>query len=487
MNQSDQTRNHSELGGTPPQTPDPHYDRLMEARMPTYSIEDLVELADRMKTPDKEPNHDLSILSGTVYFGQFVDHDLTRDRTRLEQEPYPNPRETRNWRTPKLDLDSLYGNGPGGSLPAGDYVAFNGNRFQLGILDGLEVDLPRDQENIPQIPESRNDENLIISQLQVLFMKFHNRVVELLEDPNLDFPAPSGSSLFERARRFVVWHYQWLVRNCFLAEILHPYVFGEITQPGYRPRLLKARSGEIVALPVEFTLAAFRFGHSMVRNVYTLRAGTQLSLSNLLNHQARPLQPNQVIEWGGFFGGTQGAKNAAQRIDTTISQGLYVLSDRIVLLYKEQGPVSQASLAARTLLRGWKAGLPSGQELCRKAQIPFITFKESDRDYAFLKASGMLRETPLWYYLLHEAEMAGTNSAGAGGQHLGPLGSYVVGEVMEAVLEADLESYLNANWGPPSFRLSPGDPYHKIDSFQQFVAFASKSKMAARCPPLSSP
>jgi hypothetical protein len=487
MNQSDQTMSDSLLGGAPPQAPYPHYDRLIEARIPTYPKEVLIQqggLADRMKTPDDEPNHDLTILSGTVYFGQFVDHDLTRDRTRLEPEPYPDPRQTRNWRTPRLDLDSLYGNGPGGSLPEGDYVAFNGDRFQLGSVAGLEADLPRDQQNIPQIPESRNDENLVISQLHVLFMKFHNRVVKLLEESSLDFPALPGSSLFERARRFVVWHYQWLVRNCFLAEILHPYIFGEIIKPGYRPRLLKARPGELLALPIEFTMAAFRFGHSMVRNVYTLRTGPPFSLSQLLNHDAQRLRADQLIEWDRFFGpGAKSAENAAQRIDTTISQGFFVLPDRIVLLYKELGPVSQASLAARTLLRGWKAGLPSGQDLCQKARIPFIAFKESDRDYTFLKSSKMLNETPLWYYLLHEAEAAGTNNAGEGGQYLGPLGSCVVGEVFEAVLEADPESYLNKNWEPPFFRVEPAGPYHRIDSFRQFVAFASGSAMKTRNPP----
>jgi hypothetical protein len=492
MNQPDQTMTDSPLGTTPPEATDPHYERLVEAKVPAYLKEVLISpggLADRMKTPDDAPNRELHILSGTVYFGQFVDHDITRDRTRLEQEPYPDPRQTRNWRTPRLDLESVYGNGLGGILPEGDYVAYRGDRFHVNVLAGMEADLPRDAEKVPQIPESRNDENLIISQLHVLFMKFHNRVIDLLQEPNLNFPAPPESSLFERARRFVVWQYQWLVRNCFLAEILHPYVFAEIIKPGYRPKLSKGRPGELFALPLEFTMAAFRFGHSMVRNEYSLRQKEPpVALSNLLNREARHLQSDQIIEWNRFFGpGAQGTENAAHRIDRMIAQGLYVLSDRIVLLYKEKGPVSQASLAARTLLRGWKAGLPSGQILCQKARIPFITFNEKDRDFTFLRDSGMLTETPLWYYLLHEAEVAGTNDEGEGGQHLGPLGSCVVGEVVEAVLESDPESYLNKNWKPPYFRLHPDGPYHRIDSFQDLVAFVSKSPMEQRNPPEPTP
>lgn len=472
------------------QPPEPCYSRICPKRVPTYRKDFLATLADEMKRPDRAPNRDLDILSGIVYFGQFIDHDLTRDRTRLEEDPYPEPTQTRNWRTPRLDLDSVYGNEPsGGTLPEGDYTAYIGDRIRVDRIGDVEADLPRGQDGIPQIPESRNDENLVISQLHVLFLKFHNRVVDLLEDAALNFPAPPDSSLLQRARRFVTWHYQWLVHKRFLPAILHPYVLSEITAPEYRPRLFDAKPGDTVALPIEFTMAAFRFGHSMVRNIYVLNRGERPKLSQLLNRDAKPLPANQIIEWGRFFDASEfGMENAAQRIDTTLAEDFYALADRILLLYKEKGPPSENSLAARTLLRGWKAGLPSGQDLCQIARTPFITFKEkSDRHYDTLLKSGMLRDTPLWFYILHEAEVAGTSFAGEGGRYLGPLGSYIVGEVFEAVLKADLESYLNQKWKPPFFRLAPDGPFHRIDSLRQLAAFATGRNMDARNPPNPTP
>ncbi len=459
---------------------DPCYSRLLPRSNPPYSKDVLPGLAGRMIGAPGKAN-DIPVPSGLIYFGQFIDHDLTRDRTRLEEEPYPQPDQTRNWRTPKLDLESLYANGHDSPerLPDGDYVAYDSvGHLRFDVVEGIE-DLPRNEAATPMIPESRNDENLIIAQLHLVFMKFHNRVLDLISKDAPVLPAADGPTPFARARLFVIWHYQWLVRNYFLSEILHPHVRREMLSPSFRPRLFNPPGGGSVPLPVEFTMAAFRFGHSMIRDGYILNAGTSAELSQILNRNARRLEAKNVIDWGRFFAPTRrDTANAAQKIDPTLAPALYTLSDRIVLLYKEKGPASEYSLAARTLLRGWKAGLPSGQQLCELARIPFLAFKESDRDFEFLREKRLLGDTPLWYYILHEAEVAGTNSAGEGGRYLGPLGSHIVGEVFQAIFNADGEAYPQ-QWRPPTFQLTVGGDFYQIDSLPELIAFATNQSMTA--------
>jgi hypothetical protein len=459
-----------------PITP-PHYSRIIPRTVFNYTKEDLVELANRMMgDPNKASN--LPVLSGLVYFGQFIDHDLTRDRTRLEEDPYPEPTETRNWRTPKLDLDSVYGNGPNNpqTLPEGDYIAYDDmGRFRVDVVEGIE-DLPRDAAANPMIPESRNDENLIISQLHLIFMQFHNRVLDLIGKAPGVFRTLPGPSLFASARQIVIWHYHWLIRHYFLPGVLHPMVHEELRNPDYQPRLFDPPANDPVALPIEFTMAAFRFGHSMIRDGYVLNSETTLEVSEILNREARRLTAKNVIDWDRFFdAGRQELVNAAQRIDPTIVRALYSLSDRIILLYKEKGPASEHSLAARTLLRGWKAGLASGQQLCEKARVPFIALSEKDADCKFVKER-LLGQIPLWYYILHEAEVAGTTSAGECGHYLGPLGSRIVGEVFHAIFRSDNESY-SKGWVPPPFQLTTDGPFYQIDSLRELIAFAKNRSM----------
>jgi hypothetical protein len=454
-----------------------HYSRLFGERFSAqHSDDDLKELAGQMIAPVGTANAMRSVNSTTVYFGQFLDHDITRDQTRLETDPYPEPKDTPNKRDPRLNLDSLYADGPGGKKcdsPERDGCAVfdssrpGAERFVLVPVGKVGFDIPRDGKANPWIGDPRNDENLIISQLHVLFMRFHNRVVSLLENPRLCFPAPGAGTIFERARRFVTWHYQWLVREEFLRLIIHRNVFSELIATGGQPKLFHVGEDTAVDLPVEFTIAAFRFGHSMVRDTYLFNKDRpSVGLSDILNKVARHLSPQDVIDWTRF------SSNQAQTIDRTISRGLYGLSDRIMTLFRGPGDALEFALPARTLMRGARVGLPSGQEACKRAKVPVIAFSLTDRDYKVLNRLRMLHNTPLWYYLLYEAEMTGTNDAGNGALTLGPLGSRIVAEVILALLKSDKDSFVHHYWEPPAFAVSPGAAKQMIRSLADLIAFA---------------
>lgn len=444
------------------------------------------------------------ILSGYTYFGQFIDHDLTRDETKLRDAGRAEPNATTNHRNPFLDLDSLYGRGPEAELldPSiapehylYEHSAPQAECFRLGhvnpprgrFLRSIErSDLPRDAALRAVIGDDRNDENDIIAQLTVLFLKFHNRILDLIEQPKPLIEDAGGETLFEKARRLVIWHYQYIAVNDFLKQVLLGSVWNEVFgKPGYKPRLFKARPGQPVALPVEFTMAAFRFGHSMVRPDYQLNDKTKKQLRRLLRHKPRRLQPEDVIEWSRFFGKGSG-QNAAQPIDTLITDQLYTLPPHVIQLFTGSHPSQVLSLPARTLLRGSLVGLPSGQEACGQARVAFQKFQPDDSHYEFLKSSGMQRRTPLWFYLLHEAQVAGNDVAGIQmpkpesntrflGSCLGLIGSRIVAEVFLALLAADKSSYWHSKprWHPPvpRFDYSGSGKPEAIEDMAHLVKF----------------
>jgi len=229
-----------------------------------------------------------TIPSGYVYFGQFIDHDITRDNRSLD-DASPDVGNTRNYRTPQLDLDHLYGKDPD-SVPC--IYRRDGERLKLGptlpaqTADDKTIpcswnDLPRTPDGTAIVVDPRNDENLIIAQMHVLHAKFHNCVLDLLARRLVSSQglAPGGGSdLFRQARRFVTWHYQWLVLYDFLPRIARLAVLKDI-EAGSQPQLFASwytPQAVPVALPVEFSVAAFRFGHSMVQDRYFLNSHINL-------------------------------------------------------------------------------------------------------------------------------------------------------------------------------------------------------------------
>jgi hypothetical protein len=196
--------------------------------------------------------------AGTTFFGQFIDHDITFDTTsRLGVTT--DPAVSANSRTPSLDLDSVYGEGPVASPQLYDPADHDKLRIDFG---GRFEDLSRVDggTNTAIIPDPRNDENLIIAGLQCAFILFHNNAVDWACDRGY-----KGGSTFDQARQLTTWHYHWLVVHEFLPQIVGQSMVDDVLRNGrrfYKPRM---REGFI---PVEFQTGVYRFGHSMVRPSY---------------------------------------------------------------------------------------------------------------------------------------------------------------------------------------------------------------------------
>ena len=487
--------------------PEARYSRLCPhayANWPPHSEEQLAILACMMHA-EKTISDEHTTRSGYVYLGQFIDHDITRD-TRLLDEAGCDVEHTLNYRTPCLDLDLLYGKDPS-TVPC---IYERDGRLKLGPTkpnEGRELkeyDLPRDENGNAIVIDVRSDENLAIAQTHVLFAKFHNRVLELLTaKPELS-AGPFGTSLFEQARRFVTWHYQWIIKNDFLPQFIQDATLKDIERNGLHlfPRAYTPVDSPI-ALPVEFTVGAFRFGHSMVRNEYMWNDEHRvLDTSELIKMTKRGggidkwLPADYVISWNRFFTGGVGEANRGANIDTFISPSLYDLPRLTVQTFRLQivGVAPQNTpfwdgmippLPELTLRRGSRVRLPSGEEFAyrfgyaplRPEQIP-----ARPEDTAFFQADGFRNRTPLWYYFLREAAVEGVFEKEPGGrwhiQKLGTIGGRIVAEVFHQILNADYNSIVHAgqNWRPPVFMFgtygTPGRP-RSLETMQEIVEFVN--------------
>jgi hypothetical protein len=438
----------------------------------THDPEQLAKLAGWMKgraPPDKATSNGelrLTMPSGYVYFGQFVDHDLTRDNTLLAQAN-PKAYATANFRSPRLDLEVLYGQGPSASsalyrdgerLLIGDTVAVTAPEFPHTSYESSPNDLYRDRDGNAIVIDSRNDENLIIAQMHVLWCKLHNRLLALAqEDDGLLAGVPAGS-LFERVRQLVTWLYQWIVVHDFLPSFVRNDTWADV----FNWRNLRLYSGLAqpsrtpFALPIEFTAAAFRFGHSMVRSEYSLRRSKVATTEELLGMTKagggidRKLRADFVVDWDLFLE-EKPFVNRGERIDSFVAGALYGLPGIV--------------LPQATLLRGSKMRLPSGQEFARLFRLPVLDEKQIPSSNetapaaevaALFQSEGFRGRTPLWYYLLRESAVEALFERGPRSQQLplqklGQIGSRIVTEVFYQVLMADADSIYNAgrHWQPP--------------------------------------
>jgi nucleoid-associated protein YgaU len=405
-----------------------------------------------------------------TYFGQFVDHDITFETSSFPTAdllapglaPLPVARirdELKNLRTASLELDSLYGP-PAPRDPAnhakllvGKVTRLNGTQVPLKRPPGKgdDNDLPRDPRNADplrdraaRIGDPRNDENLIVAQLHLAFLKAHNRLVD------------QGRS-FEEARRLVRQHYQHIVLHDFLKRVADPAIVDRVIA---RNRFYDALA-EPFFLPLEFTVAGFRFGHTMVRDTYDFNLNfNPASLGLLFTFTALSgelgdfdtLPDNWIIQWERFVA-PGGGRNKARRFDTKLADGLFNLQ---TVTGEVEQPADAANLAVRNLLRGYGLRMPTGQALAKRLGLPALTADEleaaaaSTRQAKVLRDSGFLQRTPLWYYLLAEARHHG-------GQRLGPVGGTLVAEVLVGLVRRSEDSILRSpGWVPSLPAAKPG-------------------------------
>jgi hypothetical protein len=442
---------------------------------PEESRKNLAKLAQAMVAEfdppkDGKDDEESGIPALYTYLGQFIDHDLTFDPNSSLQKQN-DPDALTDFRNPALDLDNVYGRGPDDQ----PYMYNGGGVFLLGdpIKGGSSnaKDLPRNNADPRRalIGDPRNDENAIVSQLQGLFLRFHNRTVA--DNPGLDF---------QRIQQLVRFHYQFVVLNDFLPRIIHANVLNELKVGAHysREKLKFFHWRHAPFMPVEFSVAAYRLGHSMIRPGYRLNDAILLPIfpvpaqgfpEGLTGFRA--MNPAWGIDWGRFididirtYDGTDAENRKrlqfAYRIDTSLVNPLSGLPPSVA--------VNPASLPERNLLRGLFLGLPSGQDVARAMGLTPLADKhiligqgvdQPDQPLpSIVTVDKVFAENcPLWTYILAEAmqhkvavKVPVKEDVTIHTPKLGPVGGRIVAEVFLGLLFGDPNSLLNLapHWTP---------------------------------------
>ena len=373
------------------------------------------------------------IPAGYTYFGQFVDHDITRDNTGLSQASHG---EAKNLRTPTLDLDSVY------SAPPQAFDNSKQRTFKFDTRYEPKYNLPykdlhRDSNGEAIIGDDRNDENAIVCQLHLAFLLAHNKLVER-----------TGSC--DSAKRTLRWLYHWVVLRDFLPKIVNTEVLAlALRNPGYVNQGPFARLKDD-DMPAEFSYAAYRFGHTMVRDSYKTNSSPFLGSNDsvvLFDNDTRedltggrPLGPRQVVQWDQFLQMKSSKGEFPQKampLDTKLSPSL----TRLGMNSNAGSP--ENFLAARNIIRGIGVKIPNAQFVAGRVNEELATLGAPKHLRAqFPYDAGEPYEHSLWYYILKEAEKARDGK-------LGVVGSYIVAFTFIRLLQKSQSWFNNKpDWTP---------------------------------------
>jgi len=468
----------------------------------------LVRLGETMRDVGDGSSGDSPVPAVYTYFGQFVDHDITfetqsdelQDLTSEELVPLQRDEvgeKLQNARTPTLNLDSLYGlTAPrdGARMLVGRVTQLNGTSKPRLRPEGKDDsnDLPREgrsedekRDRAALVGDERNDENTIVAQLHVAFLRAHNALVDQLEAHGR-----AGKLPFGQARRLLRQYYQYVVLHDFLPRIADPEIVNSTIEKNLFFQPDDDGDDDNLLMPLEFSVAAYRFGHSMVRTDYDFNlnfnrsgeAGTSPATLLLLFafsarsgqlgeefglDEADTLPDNWIVEWENLVDAGR-PFDRARRIDTKLVEPLFELRDFSGEVLKDsegdREPGIRARLATRNLLRGYLLRMPTGQAVAQALQDKLAGTREvpvleptqivqaaaSDEQARALRDGGFLERTPLWYYILAEA-------ASSGGERLGPVGSTIVAEVLVGLIRRSPHSVLSRKDGRPP-DLPSGEP-----------------------------
>jgi hypothetical protein len=377
----------------------------------------ICDCGDATDTPESLGNS----AAGWPIFGQFVAHDITADRSLLAS--HADTEKLQNARSPRLNLENLYGDGP-----TGHPFLYRRDDPAKFLLSTNGADVQRNREGVAMIGDPRNDSHMLISQLHLAMLKAHNAFVDEARLEGIE-----SGSVFREASRQLRWHYQWIVLHEFLPALVGPALVDEVLRNG--PQWF--RPGRRGFIPLEFADAAYRYGHCQIRHRYQLNAVTDPVplFPDLLGFRAVPQQ--NIIDWKLFFD-TPGAPPAqrSKKIDGKLVRALIELP---VAVTGEVESEVYHSLAVRDLQRGQGVGLPSGEALARYLGVASLT-----TDQIGIAATGWRDETPLWYYVLREAHIF------SGGDSLGPVGGRIVAEVFVGLIDDDPSSFRQGDreWRP---------------------------------------
>ncbi|WP_230686329.1 peroxidase family protein [Catellatospora vulcania] len=362
---------------------------------------------------------DAAEAAGWPFFGQLIAHDITADRSPIMGGV--DPEALRNSRAPKLNLEMVYSDGPIGSPYLYDLT--DPAKFLLAPDGG---DVPRNTQGVALIGDPRNDSHLFALTLHIALLRAHNRIVDLVRESGVPEP-----DVFDKARVTLTWHYQWIVVHDFLPRLVGAELVDQVLAEGGRWFAPPAGHAYI---PLEFADAAFRYGHGQIRHTYRLvEGGPAVPLfPDLVGFG--PLAADRRLDLAQVFDlpGRPPAQRA-KRLDGRLAASLIGLPEQVT------GAVDTAayrSLAVRDLLRGDTTALPSGEAVARLLTVAPLTADELEQTWP--------QGTPLWFYILKEAEHRGS------GDRLGPVGGRIVAEVLIGLLRADAASYLSLepDWQP---------------------------------------
>jgi hypothetical protein len=467
------------------------------------NVANLKKLGDAMSatfdppTDGKDPEES-GIPALYTYLGQFIDHDITFDpASSLQMQDDPDA--LTDFRTPALDLDNIYGRGP-------DDQPYMYQSDQKSFLLGAKLtgsaadatDLPRNGNNPSRalIGDPRNDENTIVSQLQGLFHRFHNRTVK--DNPTLTFP---------QIQKLVRFHYQYVVLNDFLPRIIHKEVLDALKTNGHydKKKLEFFHWKNEPFMPVEFSVACYRLGHSMIRPGYRLNDADSTLLPIFMTQDAeklgftddlqgfRAVGSGRAIDWGRFIdldtrvydGSDADNKKRLQfayRIDTSVVNPLMHLPAIVA--------ANPSSLAQRNLERAWRLQLPNGQHVAHAMGVPIISDEkikigkgvdkpDKGEDPVSITTLSKVFEgnCPLWPYILAEAmnnqtlvEIPVKEKVSITTPQLGAVGGRIVAEVFLGLIFGDNHSLLNLqpDWHPTKTNKADTTPY----TLKDFVSYA---------------
>ena len=418
---------------------------------------------DAMSESANEPDADnRNLPAGYTYFGQFVDHDITFDPTSSLMRQN-DPDRLHNFRTPRLDLDCIYGEGPHDEPFMYD-TARDGQQgtFLIGkvrktwdgkdVTDSNEPDLPRNAQGRAIIGDMRNDENLIVSQFQLAMLQLHNRVLRQLslDDPDdRTTPFKFDNALFEEAQRKVRWFYQYVVWNDFVKRLVSDAIWKRVLDQNncLRFRGLVFNWKHQPFIPVEFSVSAYRFGHSLIRPGYQVNLnsdvglgfGTELPIfhpegktdaNGNPRHDLRGFRffpSRHTIQWDWFFDidSPETFPQPSRRIDPKLSSAVFKIGE---------GPNPPNRLAFLNLLRSFRMDMPSGTEVAKRMCLTPHAIDDPHEDV-------------LWHYILQESANLPANNSG---RMLGKVGGTIVAEVFGGLLAGDPSGYVrNApQWTP---------------------------------------
>jgi hypothetical protein len=442
------------------------------------------------------------IPAGYTYLGQFLDHDLTFDKTDVMLGANVTPAQLLQARSPSLDLDSLYGAGPGDPESAKFYEA-DGLHLKMGKTTGPTkngFDLPRGAGNTDAkkrkaiIPDPRNDENLAVAQTHLAMIRFHNRVVDT------QLGGVPAAQKFATAREMVTKHYQWMIRTDYLPRIAKAAVVNNVFNQGRKAFEVGVAPTEVPTMPIEFSIAGFRLGHAMVRAAYNWNkifdnGGGTLDLlftfsatGGNLGFDTR-LASIWIADFRRLYDFGEANKpaltvpaskfNRAMRIDTRMVDPLQHLPPQTIGLPNNAGFNDvRRNLAFRNLTRAKMVKLATGQQMATflknkgvnvtkltKAQLRDGNNGADLSDMTAAQRESVLTNTPLWFYILREAELNGGKMSG--------VGARIVAETFHRAMEGSEHSIVRDTAFSPSLGPS-SNKFRMVD----LLLFAFEGKKA---------